>query len=147
MNPILWLILLCVLLVIELITLGLTTIWFAGGALAAFLAALGGAQQGVQLGLFAGVSLVLLLVTRPLAVRFLKKNKTATNAESLLGEQAVVTCEINNLLGQGTVQVRGMEWTARTLTEDETIEKDAVVSILKIEGVKLIVARKEGDLC
>lgn len=147
MNPILWLILLCVLLVIELITLGLTTIWFAGGALAAFLAALAGAQRGLQLGLFVGVSVILLLVTRPLAVRFLKKNKTATNAESLLGEQAVVTCEINNLLGQGKVQVRGMEWTARTLAEEETIEKDAVVFILKIDGVKLIVARKDGDLC
>ena len=142
MSPILWLILLCVLLVIEIITLGLTTIWFAGGALAAFLAALAGGGDALQFGLFLGVSVILLLVTRPLAVRFLKKNKTATNAESLIGEQAVVTCGINNLQGEGQVQVRGMEWTARTLTDDETIEKDAIVTILKIDGVKLIVDRK-----
>ena len=142
MSPILWLILLCVLLVIEIITLGLTTIWFAGGALAAFLAALAGGGDALQFGLFLGVSVILLLVTRPLAVRFLKKNKTATNAESLIGEQAVVTCDINNLQGEGQVQVRGMEWTARTLTDDETIEKDAIVTILKIDGVKLIVDRK-----
>ena len=143
MNPILWLILLIILLVIEAISLELTTIWFAGGALAAFIAALAGADVVVQVVLFLAVSIVLLVFTRPVAMRYLNRNKTPTNAESLIGEQAVVTQTINNLMGRGVVLVNGMEWTARSLENSEMIEKDTIVRILRIDGVKLIVERKE----
>ena len=143
MNPILWLILLIILLVIEAISLELTTIWFAGGALAAFIAALVGADVVVQVVLFLAVSIVLLVFTRPVAVRYLNRNKTPTNAESLIGEQAVVTQTINNLMGRGVVLVNGMEWTARSQENSEMIEKDTIVRILRIDGVKLIVERKE----
>ena len=101
MNPIVWLVILVVLLVIEIITLGLSTIWFAGGALAAFIAALLGADLYLEIILFLAVSLVLLLFTRPVVMRYLNANKTATNVDSLIGEQAIVTKPINNLLGQG----------------------------------------------
>ena len=143
MNPILWLILLIILLVIEAISLELTTIWFAGGALAAFIAALVGADVVVQVVLFLAVSIVLLVFTRPVAMRYLNRNKTPTNAESLIGEQAVVTQTINNLMGRGVVLVNGMEWTARSQENSEMIEKDTIVRILRIDGVKLIVERKE----
>ena len=143
MNPILWLILLIILLVIEAISLELTTIWFAGGALAAFIAALAGADVVVQVVLFLAVSIVLLVFTRPVAMRYLNRNKTPTNAESLIGEQAVVTQTINNLMGRGVVLVNGMEWTARSQENSEMIEKDTIVRILRIDGVKLIVERKE----
>ena len=143
MNPILWLILLIILLVIEAISLELTTIWFAGGALAAFIAALAGADVVVQVVLFLAVSIVLLVFTRPVAMRYLNRNKTPTNAESLIGEQAVVTQTINNLMGRGVVLVNGMEWTARSQDNSEMIEKDTIVRILRIDGVKLIVERKE----
>ena len=143
MNPILWLILLIILLVIEAISLELTTIWFAGGALAAFIAALVGADVVVQVVLFLAVSIVLLVFTRPVAMRYLNRNKTPTNAESLIGEQAVVTQTINNLMGRGVVLVKGMEWTARSQENSEMIEKDTIVRILRIDGVKLIVERKE----
>ena len=143
MNPVVWLVILIVLLVIEVITLGLSTIWFAGGALAAFIAALAGAGMAVQVVLFLAVSIVLLLFTRPVVMKYLNKNKTATNADSLIGEQAVVTKTINNLMGRGEVFINGMEWTARSGQEDEVIEKDTVVRILRIDGVKLIVERKE----
>ena len=143
MNPILWLILLIILLVIEAISLELTTIWFAGGALASFIAALVGADVVVQVVLFLAVSIVLLVFTRPVAMRYLNRNKTPTNAESLIGEQAVVTQTINNLMGRGVVLVNGMEWTARSQENSEMIEKDTIVRILRIDGVKLIVERKE----
>ena len=143
MNPVIWLVILIVLLVIEVITLGLSTIWFAGGALVSFIAALAGAGVAVQVVLFLAVSIVLLLFTRPVVMKYLNKNKTATNADSLIGEQAIVTQTINNLMGRGEVQVRGMAWTARSGQENEVIEKDAVVRILRIDGVKLIVEKKE----
>ena len=103
MNPVIWLVILIVLLVIEVITLGLSTIWFAGGALASFIAALAGAGVAVQVVLFLAVSIVLLLFTRPVVMKYLNRNKTATNADSLIGEQAVVTQTINNLMGRGEV--------------------------------------------
>ena len=143
MNPIIWLVILIVLLVIEVITLGLSTIWFAGGALIAFIAALIGANVWVQTVLFLVVSIILLLFTRPVVMRFLNKYKTTTNAESLIGQQAVVTQTINNLMGRGEVFVNGMEWTARSEQNQDTIEKDTVVRILRIDGVKLIVEKKE----
>ena len=143
MNPIIWLVIQIVLLVIEVITLGLSTIWFAGGALAAFIAALLGANVAVQVVLFLAVSIILLIFTRPVVMRMLNKHKTATNAESLIGEQAIVTQTINNLMGRGEVFINGLEWMARSQQDNDTIEKDTVVRILRIDGVKLIVERKE----
>ena len=143
MNPIIWLVILIVLLVIEVITLGLSTIWFAGGALAAFIAALLGANVAVQVVLFLAVSIILLIFTRPVVMRMLNKHKTATNAESLIGEQAIVTQTINNLMGRGEVFINGLEWMARSQQDNDTIEKDTVVRILRIDGVILIVERKE----
>ena len=140
-NPIVWLVILVVLLVIEIITLGLSTIWFAG---AAFIAALLGADLYLEIILFLAVSLVLLLFTRPVVMRYLNANKTATNVDSLIGEQAIVTKPINNLLGQGEVMVGGTPWSARSAEENGAIEKDAIVRVLKVDGVKLIVERKEN---
>ena len=85
MNPIYWLILLIVLVVIELLTMGLTTIWFAGGAVAAFVLALTGIGPGIQWAVFCGVSLLLLFATRPWALRyFSNQKKEKTNVDSLL---------------------------------------------------------------
>ena len=85
-----WLILLGVLLGIEALTLGLTTIWFAGGALVSFALALAGADFLVQLVCFCIVSVVLLVFTRPAAVRWLNRDRAKTNADSLIGASAVV---------------------------------------------------------
>ena len=94
---VLWLGLLIILLVIEALTLGLTTIWFAGGALAAFLAALIQIPLPVQIGLFFVVSLALLIFTRPMAIRFMDQKTERTNVDSLLGQKALVTEKIENL--------------------------------------------------
>lgn len=147
MTPVLWLGLVAVLLIAEAATVGLTTIWFAGGALLAAFAALAGAGPVIQWGLFIVVSLILLIFTRPWALRFMNAGRTKTNVESLIGASAVVLEEVDNLKETGKAQVNGMEWTVRTEKEDEKIEKGAVVTVEKVEGVKLIVTRrKEGDL-
>jgi membrane protein implicated in regulation of membrane protease activity len=140
MTPLAWLGILAILLVIEAITVGLTTVWFAGGALVAC----GGIV--VQLLLFFGVSVVLLIFTRPLAVRYMNKGVEKTNAESLLGKRAVVIQPINNLAQTGQVRINDIEWTARSADESVEIPAGAVVEIKEIRGVKLIVKEdnKEG---
>ena len=111
---VMWLILLGVLLVVEIITLGLTTIWFAGGALAAFLAALAGGPLWLQIILFFAVSILLLIFTRPIAIKYMNKNVSKTNVDSLPGEKAVVIKTIDNLRGTGQAVVNGLEWSAKS---------------------------------
>ncbi|SCP96739.1 NfeD family protein [Anaerobium acetethylicum] len=145
MEAVYWLIILAVLLVAELMTFGLVTIWFAGGALAAFIAATAGANLGVQIVLFLGVSLVLLFLTRPFAVKYLNKNKTATNVDSLVGQTGIVMEAINNLEGKGKVMLNGQEWTARTRKDETVLAKGKKVTVKKISGVKLIVEEKTEE--
>lgn len=145
MEPMIWLGILAVLLLIEAITAGLTTIWFAGGALVAAIAAYCGADVFLQFVLFFAVSLVLLVFTRPVAVRYMNRNVEKTNAESLLGKRAVVIEKIDNLSQTGYVRIRDIEWTARTSDDSVKIPENAVVEIEEIQGVKLIVKEiKEG---
>lgn len=139
-----WLIAFIVLLVIEIFTMGLTTIWFAGGALAALLLAALGAGVLLQVVVFVIVSVVLLVVTRPIAMKFFNQEREKTNAESLIGKQALVLEEINTLHATGRVEVDGQEWSAKTEDPEQMIQKDQVVSIEGIQGVKLIVREKEG---
>lgn len=141
LQAIIWLGIVIILIVVEIITLGLTTIWFAGGAAVACIAALLGASLLVQVILFMAVSVVLLFATRPVAMKYMNKNRTKTNAASLIGREAVVIQTIENLKAQGQVMVNGMEWTARSVREGEVIEKDTVVKIERIDGVKLIVKK------
>ena len=85
-----WLIIFIVLIVIELLTMGLTTIWFAGGALAALLMSVLGFGMPVQVVVFIIVSVLLLVLTRPIAVKYFNQNRQKTNVESLIGQQALV---------------------------------------------------------
>lgn len=139
MDAVVWLMILAVFLVVEAITAGLTTIWFAGGALVAAVAAYFEAGVVVQLLLFLAVSVVLLVFTRPLAVKYMNKGVEKTNVNSLLGKKAVVTCEIDNLAQTGQVRINDIEWTARTSDNSMKIPEGAVVEIEEIQGVKLIV--------
>ncbi|MCI8735906.1 MAG: NfeD family protein [Lachnospiraceae bacterium] len=144
-NPVvIWLIILVVLVVIEIFTLGLTTIWFAGGALVAIAVAALGGPVWLQVLTAVIVSAVLLFFTRPVAVKYFNRDRERTNAESLVGRQAIVTGEINNLQGIGQVAVNGMEWTARTITDGQVIKTGEVVAIRGINGVKLLVEREEN---
>lgn len=138
-----WLIVLVVLVVIELLTMGLTTIWFAGGALVATIAALFHAPVAVQIILFLVVSGVLIFSTRPLAVKYFNKDRVRTNAESLVGRQAIVISEIDNLQGIGQVNVGGMEWSARTRVDGVKLPVGTVTTVLAINGVKLVVEERK----
>ena len=133
-TTVIWLSLFVLFLVIEIITMGLTTIWFAGGALIAFCAGLVGFGLGVQIGVFVIVSILLLILTRPIAVKFFNQERQKTNAESLIGQHALVTEDID------TIKAKGQ---AKTDEPDGTIPKNTVVVVNGIQGVKLIVHARE----
>ena len=139
-----WLITFVACIVIEIATMGLVTIWFAGGALLAAIAAAIGGPLWLQLILFFGASVVLLFLTRPIAVKYFNKDRIKTNAESLVGQQAIVISEINNLQGIGQVTVNGQEWSARNVNGEAEIPVGSVVVIRAISGVKLMVELKEN---
>lgn len=143
MTMIGWLVIFVVLVGIEAGTLALTTIWFAGGAIAAFLMAVLGTSIQVQLIVFLIVSFVLLFFTRPFAMRFINKGTVATNVDGLIGKRARVTAAIQNELAQGTVVVNGLEWSARTAEDGVVIEEGETVVIKEVRGVKLIVEREK----
>jgi len=138
-----WLVVLVVLVVIELLTMGLTTVWFAGGALVATVAALFHAPLTLQVILFLLVSAILLFFTRPLAVKYFNKDRVRTNAESLVGRQAIVISEVDNLQGIGQVSVGGMEWSARTKEDGVRLPVGTVATVLAINGVKLVVEERK----
>ena len=135
----LWLVVLIASIGVEVATLGLTSIWFAGGAVAAVIVAALHGPVWLQILLFFAVSLLLLFFTRPIAVRYFNKDRIRTNVESLIGRQAIVTSEIDNLQGIGQVTVGGQEWSARTEEEGLNLQPGTVVDITAVSGVKLIV--------
>lgn len=141
MAIIIWLVIAALLVIVEIATMGLTTIWFAGGAIAAALVAIFEAHWLIQFLVFAVVSLVLLIFTRPIATKHLMKEQEKTNVESLVGQSALVTATINNIKGEGTVKINGLEWTARS-KNDTVIEEGSEVIIDSVSGVKLIVESK-----
>lgn len=138
-----WLGLLILAIVIEVLTMGLTTIWFAGGALVAILVALVNGPIWLQVILFVLVSLLLLFFTRPVAVKYFNRDRVKTNVESMVGRQAVVTSEIDNIQGIGQVTLSGQEWSARSVEEKLRIPVGSVVDVVSVSGVKLMVKPDE----
>lgn len=139
-----WLIITVVLIVVEIITLGLTSIWFAGGALIAGLISLTGVHWLVQILVFAVVSAILFVFTRPIATKHFMKNIEKTNVDSLIGKEGIVKQEIDNIEAQGVVKLNGMDWTARSANGTK-IPAGEKVLVDSIDGVKLMVVRKENS--
>ena len=133
-----WLIALIVLLVGEAITIGLTFVWFAVGALGALIVAVLGGALWLQVVIFLALSGVTLALARPVFARFLKTSHAATNADRVIGQTAVVTEQIDNLSGTGQVNVAGQIWAARS-AHDVVIPRETEVRVLKISGVKVLV--------
>ena len=143
MDPVyVWLAALVLFVVIEIATMGLTTIWFAGGALIALILAMLEVSFYVQLGVFLVISIVLLVSTRPLAMKFFNAERVKTNVNSIIGKQAIVVAQINNLKEEGQVIVNGMEWSARSYEEGKIIPPGTVVEVKEIRGVKVMVMEK-----
>ena len=128
----------------EAATVGLASIWFAAGALAALVCALVGANLWVQLAAFILVSALSLLAFRPLASKYINSRVEPTNADRLIGAEALVTEDIHNLLGRGAVSVGGLTWSARS-EKDELIAAGTLVRILRIEGVKVYVEQSKEE--
>ena len=121
--PAIWIGLIVIFLIIEGLTAGLVTIWFAVGALAALIAA---------------VSIAAFAVTRPLVKKYINSRTQPTNADMLIGQECLVTEDIDNLTGRGAVAIGGKVWTARA-DSDAPIPAGTAATVLRIEGVKLIV--------
>ena len=137
----LWIVLLIVFIVGELITVGLTSIWFAAGSLVALIAAACGISPVVQFVLFVVVSVVLLVATRPWARKFINSRTQRTNADSIIGEIIRIEERVSNIDQTGAAVVRGQEWTVRTRNDNETIEVGEMAKVVEISGVKLIVEK------
>lgn len=138
MSEIVWLIVAAVFLVAEIISLGLTSIWFAGGAFVAAIAAYFGANFWIQIAVFCVVSIVLLLGTRPFVKNHLLNRIEKTNVESYVGKTVEVISDIDNSKGKGQVRMNDLEWTARSAS-GEMIPAGTMVVIKEVSGVKLIV--------
>ncbi len=136
---IVWLVAMVALLIVEALVPGLVSIWFAIGALAALIAALLHAPLWLQIVWFLAVSVATLVLTRPLAQKFVNSRTQPTNADALIGRDCVVTESIDNLAGTGAVKIDGKVWTARSENENTRFAAGDVVTAVRIEGVKLIV--------
>ncbi|MCQ2416296.1 MAG: NfeD family protein [Oscillospiraceae bacterium] len=125
-------------LIAEIMTLQLVTIWFAVGAVGAFIAALMNLSFQWQLAIFVVVSVFLLLITRPLLAAIRVKHVTPTNADGTVGKTAVILEEVNESLGTGRARLNGVDWMAVSET-GAILPPDAIVKVVRVEGAKLIV--------
>ncbi len=129
-------------LLIEAVTAGVASIWFALGSICALVAALLGAPIWLQVLWFAVISVLTMILTRPIVKKYVNGKAQATNADRVIGMKATVREGINNLAAMGSVLCDGKEWTARS-ADGSSIPAGSVVTVLAIEGVKLIVSDKE----
>ncbi len=143
MESVFWLCAIVVFLIIEALIPGLVSIWFAVGAIPALVSALVGGPLWLQVVLFLICSIAALAVTRPLAKKYVNSRIQPTNADMLIDKDCVVKETVDNLNGTGAVAVGGKVWTARTETEGEVLPEGTVAKVLRIDGVKLIVEKKQ----
>ena len=139
MSALYWLGAAAVFLVIEILTVSLTTIWFSGGALVAALLAWMDYDEPVQVGAFILVSILMLILTRQWAREYLNNRTVKTNADRLIWETCLVTETVENLTNKGQVTVKGQVWSARSVDDDQILPKGTLVRIVAITGVKLVV--------
>ena len=145
MLNLIWIGLFIILLIIEVFTVGLTTIWFAIGALAAAGANTLGANLTIQIIVFLAVSIMLMIFTRPWAAKHLNKNRLKTNYESKIGEVIKITERVDNLRQTGRSIVDGQEWTVRSQDNNVILEKDELAKVISVSGLKLIVENYKGE--
>ena len=141
-----WLTAMIALLIVEAMVPGLVSIWFALGALAAMISSMLSAPLWLQVGWFFLVSIVSFALTRPIARKYVNGRAVHTNADMAIGQDCVVTEEIDNVRGTGAVSVGGKIWTARLAAPNGRAGKGAVLRVVRIEGVKLIVEEKHENM-
>ena len=139
---IIWIIAIIVFVIAEAITYQLVTIWFAIGALGALVCSVLGIGVPMQIAVFLVLSIAALLFLRPVSKKYLKNKTEKTNVDSLVGMDVLITEDVNNVTGTGKGKLCGMEWTVRS-ADNSQIGAGETAVVEKIEGVKLIVSRKE----
>lgn len=139
-----WLAIAVVLGIIEAATVALVSIWFAIGAVAAMVPAYLNAPFWAQILVFVLVSALCFAFTRPFFQKVIKVKKQPTNADGLVGQEGVATEDIENIECRGRVFISSLSWSARS-ENGELIPEGAVVTVKKIEGVTLIVERKNFE--
>lgn len=127
---------------VEAATVNLVSVWFIGGAVAGLVSAILGASVLLQFAVFILVSALLLALLRPVLKKYLRVKPTKTNADRLLGQEALVTEDINNLEETGAIRINGVLWTAKS-TDERVIPAGTRVSIERIEGAKVYVKPAE----
>ncbi len=138
MEVFIWLGIMILCLIIEAVTVGLATIWFAAGALVAVIAAVLGLGIVWEIILFFTVSLVLLFFTRPFAVKYINPHKVRTNYEDAVDKTVKVTERVDNIEGTGKAVLNGLEWTARMQDKESVLTEGELAKVTAVEGVKLI---------
>ena len=141
----LWLILMVVFLAAEGATVMVISLWFAAGALVSMIASLCGADFGLQVILFFGTSIALLLSLRTLVQKFFTPKLTRTNVDAIIGTQGTVVEDINNLEAVGRVKLGAMEWAARS-TDGTPVKAGTHVTVDRVEGVKLFVTPLPAEI-
>ena len=132
-----WVALVIIFALIEVFTLGLTTVWFAIAALIMVFLSFIKIPLPVQVLIFLAISALLLIFTRPLAVKKFKIGREKTNVDSLVGKRVLVTKTISEF-EKGEVKINGLFWAARSEGNTE-IAAGIKCEVLRIEGVHLIV--------
>ena len=132
-------------LVIEIATVGLTTIWMAGGALGALILDLAGLNLWWQIGAFLVDSFTMLVFTRPFVVKYINSHHEKTNYEGIIGKVVRITEKVDNLQQTGTAVVNGLEWTTRAERDDVILDPGDLAKVVNISGVKLIVKKYEEE--
>ncbi len=135
---IIWGVVFAAMVIAELLSLQLVSIWFAAGAAAAFIAALIGVDMWIQLIVFVLISLVLLFFTRPLLRKFRIENGEPTDININIGKTAVVIEEINNIGGKGRARLDGVDWKAVSL-DNQAVPQGEIVKVCEIKGTRLYV--------
>lgn len=144
-DTMVWLAVMIILIVIEIVTVGLTTIWFAAGALASIIVAMFGGGLVIQITVFLIVSLGMLAFTRPWAIKYINKTRTRTNYEGIIGKVVRITQDVDNIAEKGCAMVNGQEWTARSADDKAKMVAGSLAKVVDIKGVKLIVEKYEEE--
>ena len=141
--PMVWLAAMIILIIIEIVTVGLTTIWFAIGALVAIIVSMLGGGIILQMTVFLFISLGMLIFTRPLAMRYINNTRTRTNYEGIIGKVVRITQDVDNIAEKGCAVVNGQEWTVRAVDDRSRIAAGSLAKVVDIKGVRLIVEKYE----
>ena len=136
-----WLAVIILTIIIEIITVGLTSIWLTGGGIAALVVCLLGGHWGLQLAVFFVVTFILIYFTRPWALKYIESRKTATNYEEVIGKTVRIIEDVDNVKETGKAIYNGMEWTDRAKVDTETFSMDEQARVVGVQGVKLILEK------